>query len=176
MSELDFNPNAEPSQAFEPIPPGKYAAIIREADVKDTKNGDGKYLWLKWQLVDDPYSNRFVFANITMKNNSQQAVDIGAQQFAALWRAIGLASQPAETSALNDGQCVLELKVKAATEKFNATNEVRAYLSFDAASASAAAATAAAPAAAAPAPAATKPAPVQSRPVAAAGTPPWKRK
>ena len=34
----------EPSQDFEPIPAGKYLAVITETEMKPTKNGSGQYL------------------------------------------------------------------------------------------------------------------------------------
>ena len=54
----------EPSQDFEPIPAGKYLAMITESEMKPTKSGGGQYLQLTFQMLDGPYKGRYVWARL----------------------------------------------------------------------------------------------------------------
>ncbi|RIK77249.1 MAG: hypothetical protein DCC68_17685, partial [Planctomycetota bacterium] len=53
MASLNFNANeVEPASDFEPIPAGKYLAMITDSEMKPTKNGTGHYLQLTFQILD----------------------------------------------------------------------------------------------------------------------------
>jgi len=61
LSGFDAN-NVEPSGDFEPIPAGKYLAIITDSEMKPTKNGNGSYLELTFQVIEGPCKNRLLWA------------------------------------------------------------------------------------------------------------------
>ncbi len=54
MADLrGFDANqVEPSSDFEPIPAGKYLAVITETEMKPTKSGAGSYLQLTFQIIE----------------------------------------------------------------------------------------------------------------------------
>jgi hypothetical protein len=57
----NFNANnVEPATDFEPIPSGKYLAVIVSSEMKPTKSGSGSYLELQFQLLDGPFKGRLL--------------------------------------------------------------------------------------------------------------------
>jgi hypothetical protein len=122
----------EPQTAFEPLPAGMYTLEVAEADVADTKKGDGKLLKLK-QTVIDPveYANRVVFSNITLRNPNAQAEEIGARQLSGLCRAAGIGTLQDSDELV--GKIVrAKLKVQPAKDGYEASNVVAAYESANA--------------------------------------------
>lgn len=75
---------------FTPIPAGWYDASITEADLKQTKAGNGQYINLRYDITGPEYQGRVVFGMINIQNPSQKAEDIGRAQLGELLRAIGL--------------------------------------------------------------------------------------
>ena len=77
MVSLDFDATqVEPTSDFEPIPAGKYVAVITDSEVKDTKSGRGSYLQLAFQITEGEYKNRFLWARLNLENPNQTAVKI----------------------------------------------------------------------------------------------------
>jgi hypothetical protein len=61
------------------VPPGKYVAKVKEVEVADTKNGNGKILKVKLT------TNKGVITdNINVYNTSEQAMKIGLEQLKSL--------------------------------------------------------------------------------------------
>ncbi|MFO7900232.1 MAG: DUF669 domain-containing protein [Planctomycetota bacterium] len=48
----------EPEVGFEPIPAGKYLAIITGSEMKDTKAGTGRYLELTFEVIEGKHKGR----------------------------------------------------------------------------------------------------------------------
>ena len=62
MSTINFNANeVEPSTGYDPIPAGKYQAVITESEMKPTKTGNGQYLQLEFEIIEGEYKNRKVW-------------------------------------------------------------------------------------------------------------------
>ena len=56
MSTINFNANeVEPSTGYDPIPAGKYQAVITESEMKPTKTGNGQYLQLEFEIIEGEY-------------------------------------------------------------------------------------------------------------------------
>lgn len=85
-----YDPNAEASQDFAPIPSGKYLAQIVESDMMPTKNNDGEYLELTYAVMDGEFKGRKVWARLNLRNKSEIAQRIGNEQFAAVRAACGV--------------------------------------------------------------------------------------
>ena len=62
MSNLNgFNANeVDPALDFEPIPAGKYLAIISASEMKPTKPCDGSYLELQFHVIEGEYKGRLL--------------------------------------------------------------------------------------------------------------------
>jgi len=72
---------------FDPVPPGTYVMQIVNSDVKPTKDGKGKYIWLEHEILEGPYKGRKVWNNLNLWNANPQAVKIAEKQFAKLCKA-----------------------------------------------------------------------------------------
>lgn len=79
----------EPNGSFEAIPEGWYPVVITESDMVDTKAGDGRYLKLKLQIIDGPFSGRTLFDQLNLENPSEKAVQIAKGSLSAICRAVG---------------------------------------------------------------------------------------
>ena len=82
MANLNgFNANeVEPSTDFDPVPAGKYLAAIVESKHKPTKAGTGKYLELKFQILEGEYRNRNLWARLNLENPNPEAVQDRSQR------------------------------------------------------------------------------------------------
>ena len=49
LSGFDAN-QVEPNTSFDPVPAGKYQAVITDTEMKPTKAGTGQYLELTFQI------------------------------------------------------------------------------------------------------------------------------
>lgn len=156
----EFNVNELPqgNGNFEPVPAGWYTATISQAELKDTKAGNGQYIKLRYDITGPSHQGRVVFGNLNIKNANPKAEEIGRQQLGDIMRAIGLA-KVTDTDQLIGGQIGIKLEVKEDAQ-YGASNEVKAFKSV---SGSAAPAAAAIPAKAA------APAPIKA-------APPWSKK
>ena len=81
--------NVEPMSDFDPIPAGKYTAIITGSEMKDTKSGNGSYLELTFQVIEGEYKNRLLWARLNVDNPNELTVKIARAQLAAIPSPIG---------------------------------------------------------------------------------------
>ena len=52
MSLLNFNASeVAPSTGFDPIPAGKYVAVISDSEMRSTNSGTGQYLSLEFTII-----------------------------------------------------------------------------------------------------------------------------
>jgi hypothetical protein len=132
---------------FEPLPVGWYTCTISQAELKDTKAGNGQYIKLRYDITGPSHQGRVVFGNLNIKNANPKAEEIGRQQLGEIMRAIGLA-KVADTDQLIGGQISIKLDIKQDAQ-YGASNEVRGFKSVSGSVApTATAAPASAPAAA----------------------------
>jgi hypothetical protein len=78
MSFLDLT-DVE-AQEFKPIVPGDYMVQVDNAEVKDTKAGDGKYISLTFKISTPGYAGRKLFKNFNIENKSERAQQIGLSE------------------------------------------------------------------------------------------------
>jgi len=88
MAFLDLT-NAK-ENSFAPIPAGQYFLIADEAEVKQTKDGTGEYINIKFKVMDGEQAGRFVFQMFNIKNKNEKAVEIGIGQLKSFMRCAGL--------------------------------------------------------------------------------------
>jgi len=54
---MQFDANqVEPSTSFDVIPAGKYHVQIVNSEMRPTKSGTGRYLWLELSIMDGPHA------------------------------------------------------------------------------------------------------------------------
>jgi Protein of unknown function (DUF669) len=83
-----FDPSAHKG-TLECIPPNWYQAQIIESEVRDALNGNGDYLLAVFEILDGEHRGRRIYQNITLHNQSQQAVEIGQRLLTDIYTAIG---------------------------------------------------------------------------------------
>jgi hypothetical protein len=113
MADLHgFNANeVDPTTDLEPIPAGKYLAMITDSEMKPTKSGDGRYLQLTFQILEGPYKNRFVWARLILHNANETAVKIARAELSAICRAVGVLT-PRDSCELHNLPLVITVKLK----------------------------------------------------------------
>jgi len=110
---------------FEVIPAGDYPAIISECEEKETKDGKGKRLNLKIQIIDGKYQNRILFDGLNTVNASAQAQQIGRSQLKAICIAINNPN-PKDSSELLNKALMISVKV-GKDQNGNPRNEIKGY-------------------------------------------------
>lgn len=136
--------NVEPNAGFDPIPAGKYPAIITESEMKPTKAGTGRYLELKFQIIDGQHAKRNLWARLNLENPNQDAVRIARGELSSICRAIGV-MKPNDSVELHNIPLVINVRCKKDKETGEISNEIKGYERKGAASQPAQAATAAPP-------------------------------
>jgi len=146
--ELNDLPVAEKS--YDLVPAGWYNATITSAEIKDTKNGAGQYIKLRYDITGPSHQGRVVFGNLNIRNASAEAERIGRQQLGEVMRAIGLA-RVTDTDQLVGGALSIKVAIRQSAE-YGDQNEVKGFKAIDGAAAPAMAPRPAAPASAKAAP------------------------
>lgn len=116
---------------FDPLPAGEYGFTIKSAEVKDTKDGTGKYINCQLSITGPTHAGRVVFAKFNIRNKSAQAESIGRQQLGDMMRAIGLAAMQ-DTDQLIGGVGIVKLAVRN-DPGYGAQNDCKAFKSAGAA-------------------------------------------
>ena len=116
----------EPSCGYDPIPEGKYLAIIVGSETKPTKSGNGHYLELAFQVVDGQYKGRRVWARLNLDNQSRQAVEIARADLSAICRAVGV-MRPQDSSELHNLPLSIRVVCRMREGTGDITNEIKGY-------------------------------------------------
>jgi hypothetical protein len=153
MALLNFDATqVEPTQAFEPLPAGTYAAFITESDFTPTKNGLGSYLKLKFQIIEGEYTGRVLFTNLNLDNPNKTAVEIAQRDLSAICHAVGVL-QASDSQQLHDRPMMIKVGIQPARDGHEASNSIKGYEAYGQ----------------------TVKTPPAAAPAAASNTPPWKK-
>jgi hypothetical protein len=128
MANLNgFNANnVDPAADFEPLPAGKYLAVITASEMKPTKSGKGQYLELAFQVIDGPFKSRQLWSRLNLDNPNAQAVQIAKGELSAICRAIGV-MQPKDSLDLHNLPLLLTVKCKKREDTGDVVNEIKGY-------------------------------------------------
>jgi hypothetical protein len=122
----------DPATDFEPLPAGKYLAVITGSEMKETKNGNGNYLELTFQVIDGQYKNRMLWSRLNLDNPNRQAVQIAQGELSAICRAVGVL-QPKDSVELHNLPLLVTVKCKKREDTGDVVNEIRGYARKEAA-------------------------------------------
>ena len=125
LTGFDAN-EVEPMTDFEPIPAGKYAAVITESEFKETKSGTGQYLQLTFQVIEGPHTNRFLWARLNLDNPNATAVAIAKAELSAICRAVGVMA-PKDSIELHNLPLVIHVRCKQRQDTGDLVNEIKGY-------------------------------------------------
>ncbi len=123
---FDVNTLPQATNNYEPLPAGWYMATITDAELKTTKDGQGQYIRVRYDITGPSHQGRVVFGNLNIKNASAKAEEIGRSQLAELMRAIGLA-RVTDTDQLVGGSLSIKLDIREGNGQYGPQNEVRGY-------------------------------------------------
>ena len=84
MNGFDAN-TVEPTTEFDPVPAGKYLAVITASEMKATKAGKGSFLEIQFQIIEGEYANRNVWARLNLDNPNATAVQIARGKVVGLY-------------------------------------------------------------------------------------------
>ena len=99
---------------FTALPSGEYPVQITNSDIKLTKAGTGKYIWLEMTVLNGEFKGRKAFSNLNIENPNPQAVEIAQKELATLCRATNILNL-VDTNQLHKIPFIVKLSVKAAT-------------------------------------------------------------
>ncbi len=127
MPALNFNANeVEPSVGFEPIPNGKYQAVIAESGFKSTKSGNGRYLELEFEVIEGEHKGRKLWARLNLENPNSTAVEIARAELSAICRAVNV-MQPKDSAELHNLPLEDSVVCKKRPDTDEITNEIKGY-------------------------------------------------
>lgn len=121
---LPFEVEAKPDDQFDVLPSGTYGVVVSAFEIKSTKNRDGSYAQIEFQITDQQYAGRKVWGRYTLQNPNAQAVQIGRRQLGELAHACGIQGAIRDLSQLAGRSCKLELVVRN-SEQYGAQNDVK---------------------------------------------------
>ncbi len=122
-----FDANAvEPASVVDPIPAGRYVAVITASEVKANKAGNGSYLQLTFQITEGEYKNRILWARLNLDNPNATAVKIARAELSAICRAVGVMA-PNDSVELHDLPMVITVKCKKRNDSDEIANEIKGY-------------------------------------------------
>jgi hypothetical protein len=128
MADLNFNANeVDPASIFDPLPGGRYMCIVVESAMKPTKAGPGKYLELKFQVVDGEHKGRYLWCRLCLDHANAQAVQIARGQLSSLCRACGI-MQPHDSVELHNIPIQVRVRLRKNKETQELENEVTGFL------------------------------------------------
>lgn len=134
MANLNgFNAHeVDPASTFEPIPAGKYLAVITASEMKPTKSGVGNYLELTFQVLDGPFKGRVLWARLNLDNPNPTTVKIAKGELSALCRAVAV-MQPRDSQDLHNLPLQINVRLKKREDTGDMVNEIKGYAKKEAA-------------------------------------------
>jgi hypothetical protein len=116
----------EPVNDFDPIPAGKYVAVITASQFKENKNKTGEYLELVFQIVEGEYKNRLLWARLCLSHPNQTTAKIARGHLAGICRAVGILT-PRDSAELHDLPLAIHVTLKKRNDNGQLCNELRGF-------------------------------------------------
>lgn len=125
MATLNFDARTvAPDTGVDTVPAGWYNVLVDESELKPTKNGDGAYLNVRYNILDGQFAGRKLFSRINLKNANPVAQEIGFKQLSALAHATGVL-QVADSSQLHNIPIKVKVKIRKDKEgEYEDQNEI----------------------------------------------------
>ena len=123
----------DPMNEYEPIPAGKYSAVITKSEMKPTKSGKGSFLELTFQVIEGQHKGRQLWARLNLDNPNALAMQIAQSALSSICRAVGVLT-PKDSSDLHDIPLTITVRQKVDQDR-EVRNEIRGYVKQEAAQA-----------------------------------------
>jgi len=113
MASLNgFDASTIPEQReFTALPEGQYVVVATASEMKPTKNGNGEYLQITFEVIDGPRKGAKLWARLNLVNQNQTAVDIARVELGAICRAVGVI-KPNDSSELHNKPLLVTVAVE----------------------------------------------------------------
>lgn len=125
LSGFDAN-QVEPTGDFDPIPAGKYLAVITDTEMKPNKAGTGSLLQFTFQIIEGEYQNRLIWTRLNLDNPNATAVQIARSDLSAICRAVGVPS-PKDSAELHNLPLVINVRCRKRNDTGDIVNEIKGY-------------------------------------------------
>jgi len=100
LNGFDANTVEPVSSNFEPIPAGKYLAMIVGSEEKTSQKGF-RYLSLEFEVLEGPYKGRKLWANLNLYHPDPEVVKFARSELANVCKAVGVL-RPADSVQLHN--------------------------------------------------------------------------
>lgn len=127
MAKLNFNAaNVEPSTPMDVLPAGKYLCMAIASELKLTKDKNGEYLQITFEVLEGQFKSRKIFERLNIRNSNKTAEDIAQRQLSALCHAVGVIELD-DSEQLHNIPVTLEVSIDPAKGDYAASNRVKGY-------------------------------------------------
>jgi len=103
IDDVELGNLADVDDSFATLPAGEYILQSIATELKDTKDGTGKFISVQYEVVSGEYAGRKIFESFNIQNNKQQTVDIAMKQIKQWVKALGGTGDERLTMALMRG-------------------------------------------------------------------------
>lgn len=100
LNPADFQDISDDSSQILPV--GEYQMHIINSELRDTKAGDGQYLWLEFEILGPKFAGRKFWDRLNLFNKNETAVKIARKQLASICSALNFASLPNDSVQLHN--------------------------------------------------------------------------
>jgi hypothetical protein len=130
MAQLSFDATqVQPNTSFEPLPAGEYPVIIKDSEMRFTKDGSGSYLQLTLEVIDGNFKGRLVWDRLNLQNQNPVAQEIAQKQLSAICHAVNVL-KPTDSAELHNIPLLAKVSFRPAKGEYDASNDVKAYKAF----------------------------------------------
>lgn len=124
-----FDPNQhEAMRDFSAIPAGEYLAHIVKSEMKATKNGQGQYLQLEFDIDTPGFNDRKIWTRLNLVNANEAAVEIAERELKSICDAVGVGAID-DSNTLHGKPLIVKVRVDAATANYGESNSIVSYKS-----------------------------------------------
>jgi hypothetical protein len=129
FSTAEFEGNG--GNDFQIMAEGEYTLKATDAELKETKKGDGAYLAVTFEVTKGEHTGRKVWQNFNIHNPSEKAQQIGREQVAAWGRAAGKPNAQ-DSDELMERNFQAKLGIEKGTGGYNDKNIIKSFLTASA--------------------------------------------
>lgn len=122
---IDTQTTERSRDGFVDVPPGDYMMQIVANDEGAIKNGNGRFLNLRWQVLEGEFENQCVFQWINYIHNNPQAQEIGKGTIAKICDAVGFVGHLTDADVLMHVPCRVTVGWSKAQAGYDKKPEVK---------------------------------------------------
>ncbi len=131
MAELNFDArNVDPSNTYDPIPPGNYEVQIVGSEMKPTKAGNGAYLQLELDVMGPEYHGRKIWDRLTLQHPNQQTVAIAERKLSSICHALNKLMVE-NSDELHYQPMTAAVSIEAGSAGYRDQNAIQGYSAID---------------------------------------------